>query len=161
MNVYKLTDQNMQTHGGYQWVLGEWRETSGEGDLCGPGWLHWYSDPLLAGLLNPIHANFSNPRLFLAETDGEIRDDRGLKGGSTRLRLVEEKPLSEATTEQRVRFAILCAQSVIMDGCPEWSAWAAAWLDGTDRAEAAAEAARTGEPLDLTAIAAKAVGGEK
>ena len=40
--VYKLTDQKMQTHGGYQWVLGEWHEKSGEGELCGPGWLIRY-----------------------------------------------------------------------------------------------------------------------
>ena len=57
MKGYKLTNQEMQTHNGFQWELGEWQETSGEGGLCGPGWLHYYSDPLLAVLLNPIHAD--------------------------------------------------------------------------------------------------------
>lgn len=123
--VYKLTDQAMRTHGGYQWTLGEWRETSGEGDLCGKGWLHWYHDPLLAVLLNPIHADFANPRLFEAEADGETRDDHGLKGGSTRLRIVREIPLPAVTRTQRVALGVLCTQAVIADRCPAWSAWAA------------------------------------
>jgi hypothetical protein len=29
--AYKLTDADIQTHGDYQWVVGEWRETSGVG----------------------------------------------------------------------------------------------------------------------------------
>ena len=61
MKLYKLTDEKMQTYNGFQWVLGETHETNGEGNLCGPGWLHAYTDPLLAILLNPIHANISNP----------------------------------------------------------------------------------------------------
>ena len=31
--AYKLTDANMKTHGGTQWAIGEWRETSGQGTL--------------------------------------------------------------------------------------------------------------------------------
>jgi len=87
MIVYKLTDQKMQTPGGYQWEHGVTRETDGSGDLCGSGWLHYYHDPLLAVLLNPIHADIEDPILWEAEAEGLHRDDKGLKGGCTKLTL--------------------------------------------------------------------------
>ena len=176
MIVYKLTDQNLQTHGGYQWEPGVARETDGEGNLCGPGWLHYYHDPLLAVLLNPIHADIEGPILWEAEAEGLHRDDRGLKGGCTRLTLLRRIELPQITTEQRVRFGILCAK-VICDN-PAWNAWADRWLDGSDRsqesawaAEAAdraawaaawaAEAAEEKEThLDLIAIASAALKGD-
>ena len=189
MIVYKLTDQNLQTYGSYQWEPGVARETDGNGGLCGPGWLHYYHDPLLAVLLNPIHADIANPILWEAEAEGLHRDDRGLKGGCTRLTLIRQVDLPQITTEQRVRFGILCAKAVCNDRA--WSAWADRWLDGSDRsqesawaateaaaraaeaawaaetaAEAAAEtAARAAEaaegtPLDLIAIAREALKGD-
>lgn len=106
---YKLTDQKMQTHGGFQWEIGVEKSTNGEGDLCGPGWLHFYQSPLLAMLLNPIHANFSEPRLFKARVGGEIKEDRGLKAGATHMTLFEEMPLPIITLQQRVKFAKNCA----------------------------------------------------
>ena len=139
--IYKLTDQKMQTHGGYQWVLNEQREVSGTGELCTGGWLHAYSHPLLAMLLNSLHANFQNPRLFKAHGGGKTKRDGQLKLGVTKLTLIEEMPLPEISTEMRVKFAILCAQKVIGKHCPEWSAWAKKWLAGTDRSERAAYAA--------------------
>ena len=60
---YKLTDRKMQTHCGYQWQIGQWHETSGEGELCTEGWLHCYTSPLLAVLHNPIHADIGDPIL--------------------------------------------------------------------------------------------------
>ena len=128
---YKLTDQNCATYGGYQWVPGEWRMTDGSGELCGPGWLHGYHHPLLAAFLNPIHARIKYPRLWAVETDGEIRDDNGLKFGTTKMRLVEELAMPEVTTTQRVAFAILCAKEVCRDAA--WNDWADKWLSGEDR----------------------------
>lgn len=139
---YKLTDQMLCTHGGYQWALGEWRETDGTGNLCGPGWLHAYSNPLLALLINPVHADIKSPRLWRAEGDGQTRDDRGLKLGFTRLRIIEEMPLPTITNEQRVMFAIRCAIEAGADD-PDWMAWALHYIDGSDRTkEAAAWVAR-------------------
>jgi len=172
MIVYKLTDKKLQTYGGYQWEPGVARETDGSGDLCGPGWLHYYHDPLLSALLNPIHADIADPVLWEAEAEGLHRDDRGLKGGCTRLTLLRRIELPQITTEQRVRFGILCAK-VICDN-PAWLAWPDRWLDGSDRsqeavraavqaawaAEAAAEAAALGTPLDLIAIARAALKGD-
>ena len=55
---YKLTNENHETYNGTKWGPGVTHETDGHGELCGSGWLHYYDDPLLAVLLNPIHANF-------------------------------------------------------------------------------------------------------
>ena len=154
MIVYKLTDQNLQTHGGYQWEPGVARETDGEGNLCGPGWLHYYHDPLLAVLLNPIHADIEGPILWEAEAEGLHRDDKGLKGGCTRLTLIRQIDLPQITTEHRIRFAILCAKTVCND--PAWNRWADRWLDGSDRSVAAAEAAWAAERVAESAWAAEA-----
>ena len=151
--IYKLTDQDMRTHNGYQWALNEWHETSGVGDLCGPGWLHAYDDPNLAILLNPIHANIPNPRLFQGAGEGQRRDDLGLKYGYARMILTTELPLPAYTTEQRVRFGIGCALSVYHE--PSFVAWATGWLNNTDRSPAAAAAARAAAEaeVDLPGIA--------
>jgi hypothetical protein len=125
---YKLTDEKMKTYNGYQWELHEWKETDGEGDLCSPGWLHYYSDPLLAAFLNPIHAKFAAPRLFQVEVAGKVKEDHGLKLGCTRMRLVKELQLPAVTTEQRIKFGILCALEVCKD--PQFVQWAKGGLMG-------------------------------
>jgi len=135
----KLTDQKMQTYGGYQWTLGEWSEADGVFELCGSGWLHAYTHPLLAVLLNPIHADVSSPRLFVIETDGERKDDRGLKVGFTRMRLVREMPLPTMTPVQIAAFGVLCALEVY--GGPNFAHWARGWLSGEDRSPGSARLA--------------------
>ena len=49
------------------------------------------------------------------------------------------KLTASMTPEQRVRFAILCARQVYTE--PDWTRWANAWLDGTDRTYESADAA--------------------
>jgi hypothetical protein len=95
--AYKLTDQNMQTFAGAQWTLGEFKETSGAGGLCTSGWLHYYSDPILAAFLNPIHARIEKPRLFEIEVQGKIKGNNGLKFGCTKMRLIKELKFVEPT----------------------------------------------------------------
>jgi hypothetical protein len=143
MKLYKLTDENDRTYGGCQWGEGVEHTASGEGDLCGHGWLHAYTDPLLAALLNPIHADFQNPHLW--EADGDVGcSDCGLKVGCTRLRTTQQIPLPEVTLEDRVRFGILAVKKVYYN--PRWTEWADDWISGADRSarsakRAAAEAA--------------------
>ena len=173
--AYKLTDSDMQTHNMFQWELGKEYTTSGKGNLCSAGWLHFYTHPLLAMLLNPIHADIKNPRLFMAEVGGKNKLDHGLKVGYTRGRLTKEMPLPMVTTEQSVRFAILCALEVYDNA--DFIAWANKWLSGEDKTEAAAEAAEAeagaavwagaaagawaggNKEINLIAIAIKVVGG--
>ena len=145
MIKYKLTDQNMQTYKGFQWKLGEWQEARGssEKELCSDGWLHCYDSPLLAILHNPLHANIHNPKLFEVDVDGDFKNDKGMKCGFKRMRLVREIPVPKITTEQKITYAILCAKQVYKG--KEWNIWADNWLSKVNRtvsdAYAAADAA--------------------
>src|SRR6185312_3385288 len=103
---------------------------TGQGDLCSAGYIHAYEHPLLAVFLNPIHGNFSAPRLWLAEGEIALRDGQ-LKCGCVSLTTIRELDMPVVTTEQRVRFAILCALAVCHE--PPFVEWATRWLDGTDR----------------------------
>jgi hypothetical protein len=134
-NLYKLTDGDGQTRGPTQWGPGVSHSGTGEGELCGPGWIHAYEHPLIAVLMNPTHADFKNPRLWEAEGEVGLRDGQ-LKCGCKALTTVREIPLPSITTEMRVRFAVLCAKEVC--AYPAWNAWADKWLSGGDRSEAAA-----------------------
>jgi hypothetical protein len=145
---------NGQTRGGTQWGPGVSHSGTGEGELCGPGWIHAYEHPLIAVLMNPIHANFQTPRLWEAEGEVGLRDGQ-LKCGCKTLTTVREIPLPAVTTEMRVRFAILCAKEVC--ACLSWNAWADRWLSGEDRSEAAAGAAA--EAASTPARAAQAAAG--
>ena len=153
IKLYKLTDGDGQTRGGTQWGPGVSHSDTGEGELCGPGWIHAYEHPLVAVLMNPIHANFPNPRLWEAEGEVGLRNGQ-LKCGCATLTTTREIPLPKITTEMRVRFAIMCAQEVC--ACPSWNAWADKWLSGEDRSEAAAGAAAAAAYAARAARAARA-----
>ena len=88
-----------------------------------------------------MHASIANPKLFIAEAAGQFKDDYGLKGGCTKLRIVEELPVVMPTTEQFIKFSIYCAKAVTADIA--WNKWADAWLDGSDRSARSAWAARS------------------
>jgi hypothetical protein len=135
---YKLTDENMETHGKTRWTIGRWKETNGEDELCGPGWLHCYTHPLLAAFLNPIHADFTSPRLFKCEVRGESREDAGMKEGWTEMRLVERMRLRHPTVTQFIKFGILCALET--EHSPKFALWAQNWLSGADRTKDSASA---------------------
>ena len=137
---YKLTDENLETYHGCHWQLGVERSAAGRGELCTAGWIHVYDDPLLAIIMNPIHANFQRPRLFEVATRGRVKNDRGMKFGVQHCTLVRELPPPVITPVQRAAFGILCVLPVYTDTC--FIAWAEKWLNGSDRSiEAAANAA--------------------
>jgi len=122
------------------WGEGISHTASGEGELCSAaGWLHAYSHPLLAVLLNPIHANIKNPKLWEAYGSGLKKSDHGLKLGFTKLTTKKEIALPVITDTQKIAFAILCALEVCKE--PRFVTWANNWLSGKDRtADAAAYA---------------------
>ena len=168
--LYKLTRQDNTTSDGatLEWGAGVSHTATGTGtQLCSPDVIHAYTHPLLAVLLNPIHANYKNPKLWRCE--GEVvANDHGLKVGVKTLTTIEEIPLPVVTTEQHVKFAILCAKQVCKD--EKWNAWADKWLSGEDRSAAAAEAAwaaawaaraarlaARASDIDLIALAAQAI----
>ena len=133
--VYKLLRPNLTTHAGCQWVEGEEKQTSGEGGLCGPGWLHAYTHPLLAVLLNPIHANYAPAVMYEAHAHGKVAHDHGLKVGYTHMTLTRALPLPTITTDQRVRFAIYLALSRYREA--RFVRWAQDWVSSKDRTSAA------------------------
>jgi hypothetical protein len=154
MIKYKLTDRNMQTRNNFQWELGKLYEVKGEGDLCTNGWFHFYDNPELAVLLNPIHANINNPRLFEAEVSGKHKDNMGLKYGWQKARLVRELPAPKFTENQVVAFGIYCAKEVYKNA--DFSEWANNWLSGKDRTAAAARTTAATWTATRTAIATRA-----
>ena len=151
----KLTNQELQTYNKTQWVINEWQSAAGEGELCSESWLHGYEHPLLAVLLNPIHANIATPRLFAIEVGDKVLNDAGLKFGSNKMRLTHELELPQVTLEQRIKFGILCALEVCQDAA--FVTWATGWVSGEDRSQkAAADAADDADDADAAAYYAAA-----
>ena len=140
MKLYKLTDQQGRTRAGEknetQWGDGVTNEPIGTGtpELCTDTVIHAYTDPLLALLMNPIHADLRDPLLW--ECDGDITVDGGDKCGCTRLTTIRQIEQPALSTQARVAFAIFCARQVYSD--PAWGIWAENWLSGKDRTAAAA-----------------------
>lgn len=165
--LYKLTTPEHTTLNNTLWGENVEHTASGIGELCSTAFLHAYTHPLLAVLLNPIHADISSPVLW--ECDGNvIKNDRGLKVGCDRLKTIRIIPLPEITIAQKIAFGILCAKEVTTD--TKWHEWANKWLSGEDRttkaayaacadfaAAAARRAADRAAPIDLIAIAEKAM----
>jgi hypothetical protein len=138
MKLYKLTNQDCTTKNNTLWGENITHKTNGEGNLCSSGWLHAYQSPELALFMNPIHGNFPSPILWEAEGEGDFKDDNGLKCGVTQLTTVKKLDIVVPTTEQCIKFALLCAKEVYKDD--KFLQWCENWLNGTDRSEAAAEA---------------------
>ena len=149
----KLTNQNMRTHNGFQWELGkkEVIKTKG-GELCSDSFFHCYEHPLLAVLLNSMHANIKNPRLFLIEVGGENKEDNGLKCGFKEMTLIEEIKLPEISINQKIAFGILCALEVYKE--ESFVKWANNWLNNVDRSKTSANAAAAADAYANYAYAA-------
>ena len=125
----KLTDQKLRTYGGLQWKLNAPPpRLSGVGGLCSKNYYHCYTHPLLAVLLNPIHAKIENPRGFYVDVEGEAKNNNGLKRGYPFMVLREEFTLPETTLNQKITFGILGALEVSED--VYFRNWAEKWLSG-------------------------------
>ena len=140
MKCYKLTNEHGKTRNNTQWGENVSHSASGESGqpLCSNGWIHFYTNPFLAVLMNPVHANFKSPRLWEAESSGEELHEP-LKSGSKTLTTLKEIPLPEISLIQKVAFGILCAKKVCKN--KEWNAWADKWLSGVDRTTESAKVA--------------------
>jgi hypothetical protein len=143
---YKLTDQNMRTRNNVQWKLGIERTVRGsfkKQQLCTPYWLHFYVEPRLAIIMNPIGANFKSPRLFKCNVGGKIQhENKGrLKSGCTKLTLIEELTLPVISNNQKVAFGILSSLKVCRD--PDFVFWANNWINNIDRSYTTNAAAYT------------------
>ena len=158
--LYKLTDKDGYTRRGERNQL-HWSEgcthsalLSGN-ELCSGAVIHAYYDPLLAILLNPLHCAYDLNSCRLFECSGEIvATDYQLKCGVKTLHCIREITKPEITTEQRARFAILCAKLVYND--PSWNNWADNWLNNVDRSTRAARYAASYAASEASAAASEA-----
>jgi hypothetical protein len=139
MPIYKITDAEDKSYGGCRWGENVTHTADGEGELCTEHWIHAYTDPLLAVMMNPVHGDYALASAHLWECEGVVGKDDGTKLGCTSLTTLKRIELPAVTTEQRLRFGILCAREVCHEN--SFIAWSDAWLSGRDRSEAAAWAA--------------------
>ena len=118
MKLYKLTKQDISTYGGFTFELGKKhiKKKIKNPELCSSDVFHAYGDINLAFLLNPIHADIKNPRLFEAKGKVVVRDFG--KVGCFDFKLVREIKYpkwvgSDIDTKVRLYFALLCAKEVL------------------------------------------------
>jgi len=152
--VYKLTDKFGQTRSNTQWGNNISHTAWGDDkELCSNGWIHYYTHPLIAVLMNPIHADFKSPKLWEAEASGEIINEP-LKSGCKTLTTIKEIPLPEISGVQKIAFGILCTKEVYDDKA--WKVWADKWLSGEVRSNETANAANADYAAANAARAANA-----
>jgi hypothetical protein len=134
---YKLTTQEGMTQNNTQWGENVTHEATGdiEQDLCSNAWIHAYTHPLLAILMNPAHAMIKNPILWEGNGEGEAKFEP-LKCGFRKFTTLRQIPLPEVTDVQKVAFGILCAKEINTDS--SWNQWADKWLSGEDRTKSSA-----------------------
>ena len=86
----KLTRANNTTKNNTQWGENVTHETNGNGNLCGPGWLHYYEDEYLAVFMDPVHGNFGkNGRMWEVKVEGNVLQHAD-KSGCTKLTTIRE-----------------------------------------------------------------------
>ncbi len=137
--MYKLVTQQMTTQNDTKWAIGVTNKAKLSGNkMCSGAVLHCYSDPLLAALFNPIHADIENPVLLKIECSEIINSD-GLKHACKEQTPLEIVTLPVISINQYVAFGIKCALKVCKDS--KFIFWANKWLSGEDRSANAAYAA--------------------
>ena len=143
--IYKLTDHKNRTKYNTAWGPGVTHTADGYStELCNEHFVHAYADPYLAVLMNPVHANIKNPKLW--ECEGVVKIEQPDKLGCTSLTTLREIPLPVITTAKCRKFALLCTMEVyplrqIYDIDGVWLEWSKI-RDKTRAARAAEAAAR-------------------
>ncbi len=140
MKLYKLTDSKGNTRNSTHWDIGVSHAVAcGEPKLCTSTVLHAYTSPLLAALMNPVHANYQQPKCFVCEGDIAVTD--GTKVGCQSLKVTGTFELPVLTSVQKAAFGIYAALVAYKE--PKFAIWAELWLSGKDRSyHAARDAAR-------------------
>ncbi len=134
MKYYKLTNAQDETYGCCNWGKNVEHTAPGKGDLCTNGWIHCYNHPVLAVMFNRVHANYDleTAHLWECEVSGRIKvEDRGMKFGVQKARTTRRINLPVVTTQQKVKFGILCVLKVCRE--IKFREWASRWLSGKDR----------------------------
>lgn len=153
VTLYKLTNQNNTTRGGMLWGENITHEIEEPGTTLGSKEvIHAYKSPALALFMNPVHANYEPPILWLAEGDIVVEDD--FKVGVKKLTTIK-KLNYYVTLNQKIAFGIL--SSLKVNNEEKYVNWANNWLKNIDRSKSAASyAAHTTIYVANTATAANA-----
>ena len=163
--IYKLTDDHDRTRpfapNQCQWGAGVTHTAPG-GKLCTAGVIHAYQSPELASLMDPAHANYGPDAHLWRCDEYTLHVSAPDKLGCTSVTTTERVPLSQPTIDQRAEFAIRSALAIKRrwKGCAAWVRWAEAWLDGSDRTQAAAAYAAAAAAAAAYAYAAAAYAGK-
>ena len=119
MKLIKLTDEKGHTQNRTHWGAGVTvTARSGDAVLCSNTVIHAYRNLNLALLLNPIHGDYSSPRIW--EAEGEVIVEDWGKVGCKSLTTIKELQRLTWFLDQSmhkkvsVRFAVLCAESVLI-----------------------------------------------
>jgi len=136
--LYKLTDCNRYTRDDTRW--GEFithsvpKQNKGV-KLCTNQVIHAYEHPVVAVLMNPVHADLMGPRLWVAK--GKIVNrDGDLKCGVKKLITLQQIPLPTLTQTEQLEIVVRCVLARYRK--KSLVTWARSWLDGTDRSQKAA-----------------------
>jgi len=145
MKLYKLTTQDNKTRKGESneiiWGPGITHKVKGKRyDLCTSDLIHAYESPELAVIMNPVHANITDPILWEAKTTCKKIINSGLKVGVKSLTTIRIIDVPVITLHQRVRFAILCILKIYKE--KSFVKWAKNWLSGKDQFNDRAETGR-------------------
>ena len=120
MKLVKLTDKDGYTQNRTKWNVGDYKEIHDflkKPELCSNGVYHAYTNINLALLLNPIHCNFYNFKIFEVEGDVVVKDCS--KVGCYNLKVLSELNIPDWYLDNNTRkdvivcFAALCAESVL------------------------------------------------
>ncbi len=133
--LYKLTDANGRTRGATPWGTGVTHRDPDVHELRHDLLIYAYMHPLLAAMFHPHHEDLDNPVLWVSEGDVAF-SDHGCRVWCRSLTTLQKIPLPIVTTEQHVRFGILCARQVYTE--PAWGRWSDLWLSGADRSQESA-----------------------
>ncbi len=124
MQKYLLTDVNGRSRRG---TTIDTKRTNGKrqfgGDVVSQNIWECADTPLLAVMINPLHAECVLPRLF------EIRGEFGQQQNT--IHRIREIGLPKALPEQKLAFAMYCVRSLAPDDA--FAAWADRWLANIDR----------------------------
>src|ERR1051326_9606672 len=102
MKLFKLTNQNNQTRNNTTWGENVTHSLPHvpNPQLCSEDVLHAYTNINLGFLLNPIHGNLVNPKLW--EASGEVVVSDYGKVGTFSLTTVRELDVPEWTKDSRI-----------------------------------------------------------
>jgi len=153
--LYKLTDAQGRTRAGEDneltWAVGVEHKTTGTGTrLCSSDVIHAYEHPLIAVLMNPVHAMLNPWQVCLFLAEGKIVARDNFHCGVHSLKIVKELPVPKFSLEMQVQLAIWAAKHTCTD--TSWNQWADAWLNQQDRSEVSAK--RAGLVLENRQISA-------